>query len=395
MRHSVGSDGATFNGVSCTDANTCWVAGTLGELRKTTDGGQTWSTQNVNIPSRVAFNRVRMLDATHGYAVGCSNFDSAAGACRGSGVVYRTTNGADWTEMQNPASSELMDVYVFGMDDVFVVEWSGRVWHYAGAPLTPVAPEPTRTSTPSATPTDTATPTATPTATASPTSTATATPTTGKITGLVFSDLNRNARWDAGEPGIRGVSIWLVPEAGAVVGTRTDDQGNYAFATVQPGLVSVEFVVPAGMEALTGNPLGLIIGANVSVRADAAALRPSRRRLRPIHRGRRRRPPRPRRTPRHPCPRQRRRPLVTRAWAASPGGCLRMRTAMAWMTRASVGWPGSRSSRSPETTTAGAEQRVLTDQGGKYTIYALTPGVWTIQLGQHERLAPTAAARQL
>lgn len=269
-RHSIGSDAAMFFGVSCTNANTCWVAGTMGELRKTTDGGATWTAQNNNIRFTVSFNKIRMIDATHGFAVGCGNYDNAAGKCLDGGAVYRTTDGSTWTPIQNPASTEIMDVYPFSMTDVFIAEWNGRVWHYSGAPLTPVPADPTRTATPSATPTTTATATATPTSTATATPTGTATPTTGTIYGTVFEDLNRNGKLDPGEPGMKNVAIWLSPEAGVPVGLKTDDQGAYSFLNVQPGLAEVEFTVPAGTEALSPNPMAVYVVANTTFRIDAA-----------------------------------------------------------------------------------------------------------------------------
>ncbi len=379
VRHSVGSNGASFYGVSCVDANTCWVAGTLGELRKTADGGQTWTTQNINISSRVVFNRIRMLDATHGYAVGCSNYDDAAGVCRGGGLVYRTVDGQNWNAMQNPATSELTDVYVFALDDVFVTEWNGRVWHYAGAPLTPVAPDPTRTATPSATPTNTATPTATPTATATPTSTATATPTTGTIYGAVFEDKNRNGKLDAGEPGIKNVAVWLSPENGPSVGLRTNDQGGYSFTNVQPGLCEVEFTPPAGMEALSSNPMAVYVAANTAFRVDAALAMiqtPT-----PTH------TPGPSPTPTAtftltPTPTPSLTPTPTRdpSMGRVTGRVYIDLNANGLADANEPGLAGAEVSAVPDSGVAATTQRVQTGADGRFTFYALAPGFWTIHL---------------
>ncbi len=96
-QRAAGTTGVTYFGIDCVDANTCWIAGTRGQLRKTTDQGANWVRQQPDIPEQVAFNRVRMLDAQHGWAVGCTDYDYTAGECRGAGAVYRTTDGVIWT----------------------------------------------------------------------------------------------------------------------------------------------------------------------------------------------------------------------------------------------------------------------------------------------------------
>ena len=112
--------GTDFMGVSCTGADTCWVAGSLGLIYRTTNAGGTWQRQQSDIPSTVYFNKIRMADSLHGYAV-------ADG-----GLVYRTDNGQTWTRLNSFTSENLIDLYVFGVDDVFVIDWAGKVWHYGG-----------------------------------------------------------------------------------------------------------------------------------------------------------------------------------------------------------------------------------------------------------------------
>ncbi len=86
------------------------------------------------------------------------------------------------------------------MDEVIVIDWSGKIWRGVGAPT----PTPTPTNTPTATATPTSTPTHTPTATPThtPTATPTATPSTANILGIAFADANGNDYQDAGEPGL-------------------------------------------------------------------------------------------------------------------------------------------------------------------------------------------------
>jgi len=75
---------------------------------------------------------MRMTDAQHGYAVGCSNFSLSTGECVGAGAMYRTTDGVNWAALESFSISDLMDLYVFSMTDVFIVDWGGTVWHYGG-----------------------------------------------------------------------------------------------------------------------------------------------------------------------------------------------------------------------------------------------------------------------
>ncbi len=240
-RQSVAPDTIYFNGIDCTDA---YLLGRRhrGAYYHTLNGGSTWQRQSPTIPYQVTFNRIHMADATHGYAVGCTDTDPESGDCLGVGAIYRTTNGVDWVALQLFTYDALMGLYVFSMDDVFAIDWGGIVWHYSGqtplatATLVPTraatsTPTPTATSTPTRTPTPTptSTPTLTPMPTLTPTVTPTATPTTGDISGVIFNDLNRNQVQDSGEPGIQGLHVWL--QQGSVLYgiTDTDPDGRFRF----------------------------------------------------------------------------------------------------------------------------------------------------------------------
>lgn len=167
-----------YYGIWCTDTNTCWTAGGsnsgadgLTYIYRTTDGGLNWQ-----IASGPAFSgrprlwNIQMVDAQHGYAVGCSNApDAVLEICTGQGLLLRTDNGTTWTQVALPTSADVMDLQVHSMDDVVIVDWSGKIWRGTAS-----APGPT--ATPTATSIATATPTTTPTATALPTATPTSTP---------------------------------------------------------------------------------------------------------------------------------------------------------------------------------------------------------------------------
>ena len=62
------------------------------------------------------------------------------------------------------------------------------------------------------------------------------------IGNVVFEDLNRNGRQDAGEPGVGGVTVELLDGAGSVVATTsTSPAGQYEFTGLEPGTYSVRF----------------------------------------------------------------------------------------------------------------------------------------------------------
>ncbi len=244
---------------------------------------------------------------------------------------------------------------------------------------TPVAPDPTRTSTPSPTPTNTATPTNTPTATASPTPTATATPTTGTILGVVYEDLNRNTKRDAGEPGLKNVAVWLSPETGAPVGMKTNDQGSYTFANVEPGLIEIEVVLPAGMQALTTNPFSVLVMAGVSFQLETG--------LASIQTPTSTHTPGP-----SPTPTATSTYTVTPLPSATPTPtCDPQMGRVTGRVFVDVNHDGLEQPdepdvagvqvlADPESGLNAAQQTVLTDATGRYLFYALTPGVWTLKI---------------
>ena len=72
-------------------------------------------------------------------------------------------------------------------------------------------------------------------------------PTTGSIGDRVWEDSNYNGIQDAGEAGIKGVTVKLLNSAGTVVATTTTDaNGNYLFDNVAAGNYKVQVVSPSG-----------------------------------------------------------------------------------------------------------------------------------------------------
>jgi photosystem II stability/assembly factor-like uncharacterized protein len=249
-------------GISCVDRDSCWAAGARktkigtdpsgeGIYRKdaiieyTQDGGNNWYYQAVDV-ANVRFWDVKMFDRTHGYAVGCeaNSYDYADRCINGRGVVYRTDNGVSWTRMADFGAAELMGVEVRGLDDIFVVDFAGSIWHYFVEP----------------------TPTPSPTVTLTPTATLTPTPADGRVEGLVFSDLNGNLLAEDGEPGLSNATLALDQGATESYTATSGANGEFAFDHVAPGQYTLaQKTAPAGYE-LNANLSTFRVLANATVR---------------------------------------------------------------------------------------------------------------------------------
>lgn len=160
--YTLSAPSARYYSVFCLSANVCWAAGDSGQIQYTTDGGANWQMSNGPAATDL-FQRIRMLDTKHGYAVGDGS------------ILYRTDDGVNWRRLASPTTNDLYGLQVFTMDDLFVADWGGDIWHY-GSSAVPFTATPTRTAVPpTSTPTRTAIPpTSTPTRTGVP---PTATPT--------------------------------------------------------------------------------------------------------------------------------------------------------------------------------------------------------------------------
>jgi protocatechuate 3,4-dioxygenase beta subunit len=85
------------------------------------------------------------------------------------------------------------------------------------------------------------------------------------LSGRVFLDLNGDATYDSGDTLLAGVTIKLLDGSGNLIRTTTtDDNGDYAFTSLTPGVYQVEEVQPDGY--LQGDSLiGSVGGTRVSV----------------------------------------------------------------------------------------------------------------------------------
>jgi uncharacterized repeat protein (TIGR01451 family) len=90
---------------------------------------------------------------------------------------------------------------------------------------------------------------------------------TASVGDRVWCDANGNGLQDAGEAGLRGVTMRLLDAAGAVVATTVSSlTGSYRFDDLLPGSYAVEFVAPAGLAFTTQDA-----GANAADRTDSDA----------------------------------------------------------------------------------------------------------------------------
>ncbi len=266
---------ALYYGVSCTSTSTCWEAGEWGKIVFTTDAGSTWGSAVVqNLPGgRPRFWDVEMFDSSRGFAVGCTNASSDNDKCLGEGMIYRTDNGATWSRIAAPAPAgqapaDIMDVHIVSMNEIFVLDYAGRIWRGSSGPTpTPTATNtPTATITPTPTFTPTATPTRTPTPTATPTSTPSPTPTpsTATILGMAFADVNGNNYPDSQELGLADAVIGLQVGASTVISVTSGANGAYSFTGVEPGIYSVRGLAAPANHSLSSSVATINVPANTS-----------------------------------------------------------------------------------------------------------------------------------
>jgi photosystem II stability/assembly factor-like uncharacterized protein len=107
-----------ISGVYFKTANTGWVYGGAGNIRKTVDGGVNWSNQN---PISTNFiSDVHFINTTEGWLCG--------GYGTGNGFIRHTTDGgATWT-IQNPASTNFItDIHFFDASNGLVIANGGLV----------------------------------------------------------------------------------------------------------------------------------------------------------------------------------------------------------------------------------------------------------------------------
>ncbi len=178
-------------GISFVDKDTGWIVATLEDPGPNDSPGIILKISNATSSSPkfelqakvpVALERVQMVNDRLGYAIGWE------------GHIYRTTDGQTWQRMDGPpTTANLMSLYVFGEDDLWVGDDQGHIWHYGGG-----SGQPLPTSTPVPTATWTSTPVPPPGgATVTPTPTVPVGGTPVEVELVAGADTYLNA-WSAG-----------------------------------------------------------------------------------------------------------------------------------------------------------------------------------------------------
>jgi len=199
-----------------------------------------------------------MLNSNQGVAVG-----GIPGPDPTQAIVYISTNAASypapavWSPVLAPETNELHGLAAFSMDDVWVADWAGQIWHRSMSLVTPTpGPSPTPSVTPGATATwtPTSTPTASPTFTSTPsqtpTPTATATPAVGGVQVRAFADANRSGAYEPGEAMLSSAQVVVKSGMEVVATCATGADGLCLFANLQPGTYTV---------AETQTPIGYVV----------------------------------------------------------------------------------------------------------------------------------------
>lgn len=89
--------GLDYNDLIFTSPDTGYIVGgggLTGLIKRTTNGGQTWSTATVD---RILYS-VHFISGTKGWV------------CGSRGVIYRTTNGTSWTQQAAPGANQTVDL---------------------------------------------------------------------------------------------------------------------------------------------------------------------------------------------------------------------------------------------------------------------------------------------
>ncbi|MFH1005001.1 MAG: YCF48-related protein [Bacteroidota bacterium] len=99
-----------------TDANTGYAVGDYGTIRKTSDGGSTWSAQTSGTPSSYPLLSVYFTDVNTGYVVGYN------------GIILKTINGgSNWSAQSSGITGWLSSVYFTDANTGYAVGEQGTI----------------------------------------------------------------------------------------------------------------------------------------------------------------------------------------------------------------------------------------------------------------------------
>lgn len=110
-----GTNNSLF-GVSFISKDTGWVVGDMGTLLSTTNGGATWNTISANINANTTLFRVKFLNSQLGFAVG------------GDGKIYKTTNGGQTWTNNTITTNSIRNLFFIDTSNGYAVSTKGGVF---------------------------------------------------------------------------------------------------------------------------------------------------------------------------------------------------------------------------------------------------------------------------
>jgi hypothetical protein len=241
-----------YYGAAFANGSYGWVVGSCGSLYRTINEAFGWQAQNANISEEVTLRRVEAYSKSNAVTVGGIHPMANDPSMTLNAIIYRTTDGATWTQAEAPDTSELHGLAGF-QDATFIADWAGNIWRWDGS-LVPISPTKTPTTTPNVT--------ETPTATATPSATV---PTGGQIDVVAFHDLNSNGQPDAGDPPLPNVGFQVRLNATPVATGATGADGHKLFANLDAGDYTVAITTPAVGYTAYYSQLIVGLAANSSV----------------------------------------------------------------------------------------------------------------------------------
>lgn len=117
----------TLRSVYFLNENTGYVAGALGGIYKTENGGQTWTTQTSGVT--LPIYGIYFIDANKGFAVGGDASCGGTGCVPPGGFILQTLNGGQtWTQIYTPADKiDVDDIYFTNATTGFAIAY-GNVY---------------------------------------------------------------------------------------------------------------------------------------------------------------------------------------------------------------------------------------------------------------------------
>src|SRR6185437_94610 len=112
---------AEFRGLSAVSSAVVWASGTGGRVARTVDGGRHWTIDTIAGATTLDLRAIVARSATHAVAL------SSGPAERGQARIFRTTDGAHWTQQYESAQPGVfLDALAF-WDDTHGIAMSDPV----------------------------------------------------------------------------------------------------------------------------------------------------------------------------------------------------------------------------------------------------------------------------